>query len=189
MNRQIAQLFGVFVLLFLLLVGATTWSTVFGAEGLEENPKNRRELIRDARIPRGLIYARDARTVLAQNVPRGRRDTRFFTRTYPTGPLFSHAVGYSFIQNGRRGLELSRNDDLSGKEDEFASILSELENQTREGFDVVTNLDPAGQRAAIESLGGRKGGVVAIEPQTGKVRVMASVPSYDANRIPADSRG
>ena len=57
--------------------------------------------------------------------------------------------------NGRRGLEQSRNDDLAGKEDEFASILSGLESRDREGNDVVTNLDVAGTKAAVAGLAGR----------------------------------
>ena len=184
MNRQVVQLFGVVVVLFTTLVIATSWSTVFGADDLEDNSKNRRELIRDARVPRGLIYASDGRTVLARNRRRGTRDNRWYSRIYPTGPLFSHAVGYSYIQNGRRSLEQSRNDDLAGVEDEFESVLTQLESRDREGFDVVTTLDARAQRAALQALGGRKGGVVAIEPATGKVRAMVSVPQYNANAIP-----
>ena len=43
-----------------------------------------------------------------------------------------------------------------------------------------------GTQAAQAALGGRKGAVVAIEPQTGKVRVMVSIPEYDANLVPTD---
>jgi penicillin-binding protein A len=183
MNRQIGQLFALTVLLFALLVGFTSYWTVFDAEGLEDNTANRRPLIEEQKVPRGLILARDGR-VLARSRPEGSGQDRIFTRVYPTGPLFSHAVGYSFIRNGRKGLEQSRNDALAGEEDEFQSILSEIESRRREGFDVVTNLDSDAQRAALDGLAGRKGGVVAVEPQTGKVRVMASIPQYDANRIP-----
>jgi penicillin-binding protein A len=183
-NRQITQLFGLFALLFALLVVFTSRWTVFEAKSLENKPTNRRALIQEQKVPRGLIFARDGRTVLAENRSEGSGQSRIFTRSYPAGPLFSHAVGYSFIRNGRRGLEQSRNEDLAGQEDEFESILSGLESRRREGFDVVTNLDEGGQRAAVEGLGGQKGGVVAIEPSTGKVRVMASVPSYPANDVP-----
>jgi penicillin-binding protein A len=167
-----------------VLVFFTSRWSVLEAESLEDKSANRRPLIEEQRIPRGLIYARDGRTVLARSRAEGSGPSRIFTRVYPTGPLFSHPVGYSFIRNGRRSLEQSRNDALAGEEDEFQSILSELEDKKREGFDVVTNLDPDAQRTALEALGGRKGAVVAIEPETGKVRVMASVPSYDANEIP-----
>jgi penicillin-binding protein A len=184
MNRQIATLFSLFAVLFALLIVFTSRWTVLEAESLEDEPANRRALIKEQKIPRGVIYARDGRTVLARSRAEGSGQSRIFTRTYPTGPLFSHAVGYSFIENGRRSLEQSRNSDLAGEEDEFQSIISELESKSREGFDVVTNLDAEAQRVARDGLAGRKGGVVAIEPKTGKVRVMVSIPEYDANQIP-----
>jgi peptidoglycan glycosyltransferase len=185
-NRQITQLFGLFALLFAVLVVFTSRWTVLEAQSLDDKPSNRRALIQEEKVPRGVIYARDDKTVLARSIPRGSGQSRIFTRSYPSGPLFSHEIGYSFILNGRRGLEQSRNDDLAGKQDEFASILSGLESQRKEGFDLVTNLDPAGQKTAIQGLGGQKGAVVAIEPATGKVRVMASVPGFDANQVPDD---
>jgi penicillin-binding protein A len=185
MNRQIVQLFGLFVLLFALLLVFTSRWTVFEASSLEDNPENRRPLIEEQRIPRGVIYASDGNTVLARSRGRGRGQSRTYTRTYPSGGLFAHPVGFSYIKNGRRGLEKSRNDDLIGDEDEFSEILSGLESSEREGNDVVTNLDVAGTRAAVGGLAGRTGAVVAIEPQTGKVRVMVSNPEYDPNLIPS----
>jgi penicillin-binding protein A len=183
-NRQIAQLFGLTVVLFALLVGFTSYWSVFDAKGLEANSSNRRQLIEEQQLPRGLVLARDGRTQLARSVPRGRGERRTYTRFYPERELFGQPVGYSFITNGRRGLEQYRNDELTGEENEFESILSGLESKQREGSDVVTNLDLEAQRTAYAALGGRKGAVVAIEPRTGKVRVMASDPSYDPNAIP-----
>ena len=169
--------------MFAVLVAFTSYWTVLDAKGLEDNSANRRPLIEAQKVPRELILARDG-SVLARSRGRGRGDDRVFTRFYPTGPLFSHAVGYSFIERGRAGLEQSYDDDLAGREDEFQTVLSGLENRRREGADVVTNLDPKGQKTAISALGGQAGSVVAIEPQTGKVRVMVSIPDYDANQVP-----
>jgi penicillin-binding protein A len=186
LNRQIAQLFGLFVLLFAVLVAFTSYWSVLEADGLEDNPNNRRALIREQKVPRGLILASDGETELARSVPRGRGEDRIFTRTYPTGGLFSHPVGYSFIRNGRISLEQSQNEALAGEEDEFESIFTGLEGREREGLDVVTNLSRPGTEAAVAGLAGRKGAVVAVEPQTGKVRVMVSIPEYDANLIPTE---
>jgi len=185
-NRQIVQLFGLFTLLFAILLAFTSRWTVFEASSLEDNPANRRPLIEEQKIPRGVIYASDGRTKLARSVGHGRGENRIYTRTYPTGPTFGHPVGFSYIRNGRRGLEQSRNDDLAGKEDEFSSILAGLESRSREGNDVVTNLDMGGTQAAVAGLAGRKGAVVAMEPKTGKVRVMVSEPEYNPNLIPSD---
>jgi penicillin-binding protein A len=184
MNTQIRQLYGLFALLFAILVGFTSYWAVVDAEGLEDNPDNRRALIEEQTIPRGFIYARDGQTVLARNRAVRRDGTRIFVRQYPRGGQFAHPVGYSFIENGRRSLELSRNDALVGEENEFESILAGLEDRATEGRDVVTNLDVAGTEAAVAGLAGRKGSVVAIEPQTGKVRVMVSIPEYDPNQVP-----
>jgi peptidoglycan glycosyltransferase len=187
-NRQIVHLFGVFTFLFAVLVVFTSRWTVFEANSLTDNQYNRRPLIEEQRIPRGLIFASDGRTVLAQNRRHGRGQDRTYTRSYPKGGLFAHPLGFSYIRNGRRGLEQSRNDDLVGKEDEFQSILSGLESARDEGNDVVTNLDVRGTEAAQAALAGRKGAVVAIEPKTGKVRVMVSEPEYDPNQIPSEIR-
>jgi penicillin-binding protein A len=185
-NRQIVQLFGLFTLLFAILLVFTSRWTVFEASSLEDNQYNRRPLIEEQKIPRGLILASDNRTVLARSVGRGRGENRIYTRTYPERGLFAHPVGFSFLRNGQRGLEASRNDDLVGEEDEFESILAGLESRDKEGNNVVTNLDVQGTQAAVAGLAGRKGAVVAIEPKTGKVRVMVSEPEYDPNLIPSD---
>ncbi|MGI8844803.1 MAG: penicillin-binding transpeptidase domain-containing protein, partial [Thermoleophilaceae bacterium] len=183
MNRQIVQLFGLSMVLFAVLVGYTSRWSVFEATALKDEPKNRRPLIEEQQVPRGLIKAADG-TVLARSVGRGRGEQRTFTRAYPTGSLFGHSVGYSFIGQGRAGLERSRNPALAGEESELGTVFSQLQNRGREGRDLITTLDPGAQKAAVQALGGRKGSVVAIEPQTGRVRVMVSVPEYDPNQIP-----
>ena len=182
MNRQIVQLFGLSLVLFTVLVAGTSWWTVFGSDDLRANESNRRELIEQQQVPRGLILARDG-TVLARSEPRGRGLQRTFTRTYPTGPLFSHVVGYSYVSVGQAGLEQSRNDDLTGEQDEFGTLFSDLQGRAQEGKDVTTTLDPDAQKVAQDALAGQNGSVVAIEPQTGRVRVMVSIPEFDANEI------
>ena len=47
----------------------------------------------------------------------------------------------------------------------------------------MLTLNPKAQRAALEALGTRCGAVVALEVRTGKVRVMASSPTYDPNLV------
>jgi peptidoglycan glycosyltransferase len=187
-NAQIRQLYAVFAFLFAVLIAFTSYNAVVDAGDLEANRNNRRALIEEQTIPRGFIYARDGKTVLARNRSVRRSGTRIFIREYPRGGTFAHPVGYSFIRNGRRSLELSDNDFLVGEENEFESIFAGLEGRDEEGNDVITNLDVAGTQAAVAGLAGRKGSVVAIEPQTGKVRVMVSIPEYDPNQVPSNFR-
>lgn len=183
MNRPIVHLFGLFTLLFALLVGFTSRWSVFEAQSLEENTANRRPLLEQQRVPRGLIYARDG-TVVASNRQLGNRQTRRFVRRYPTDSLFSHAIGYSYVDRGRAGVEQSKNDVLTGSGNEFASLIDELSG-AQEGDSLRTTLDPDAQRAAKEGLGGRRGSVVAIEPDTGRIRAMVSLPDFDPNAVRA----
>jgi penicillin-binding protein A len=182
-NAPIARLFMVVVVLFAVLVGFTSRWTVFQADALRDNSKNRRELLEEQRIHRGVIRADDG-TLLARS--RERADGSF-VRTYPQPRLFPHAVGYNFINRSRAGLERSYNDDLSGAKNELGGIIDRLAGTQREGDDLLTTLDPAAQRVAEQQLGDRKGAVVALDPRTGAIKVMASVPGYDPNDV-ADDR-
>jgi peptidoglycan glycosyltransferase len=179
MNAPIARLFVVVMVLFAVLVGFTSRWTVFDANALRDNPKNRRELLEEQKIRRGLIRAGDA-TVLARSL---KQPDDSYVRTYPEGRLFSHAVGYSFVRQGRAGLERYYDDDLSGRKSDLGSLIDRLTDSEKDGDNLVTSLDPNAQRVALEQLGGRKGAVVALDPRTGAIRVMASVPGYDPNTV------
>ncbi|HEX8067312.1 MAG TPA: penicillin-binding transpeptidase domain-containing protein [Thermoleophilaceae bacterium] len=183
MNRQITRLFGLFVLLFALLVGFTSRWTVFEAESLEDQPANRRPLLESQRIPRGLVLARDG-TRLATSRRTGARENRRYVRAYPQRGLFAHALGYSFVSRGSAGLERHYNDELTGQHDELTTILDELGGGVDEGDDLRTTLDARAQRTAIQALAGRRGSIVALEPGTGAVRVMVSIPDFDPNEVP-----
>ncbi len=175
MNAPIARLYIFFLLLFGLLIAFTSRWTVFEAESLNANALNRRGVFEEQRIKRGLIRAADG-TVLARSVS-AQDDT--FRRSYPDGGLFSHALGYSYTTLGRAGLERSRNDALSGKRGELGSVVDRVIGRTPVGESVLTTLDPEAQKVALAALDGRKGSVVAIEPETGAVKVMASFPGFD----------
>jgi peptidoglycan glycosyltransferase len=184
MNRPIVRLYGLVVVLFLLLVGFTSRWTVFEASSLRDNPLNRRALLEQERIHRGSILADDG-TVLARSV-RGREGT--YQRTYPTHEEFAHAIGYSYTDLGQSGLERFRNDALSGHTaTNLQTILNQLQGKRPRGDDVQTTLDPRAQRVAISALGEHHGAVLALDPRTGAIRVMASVPGYDPNALRSSS--
>jgi penicillin-binding protein A len=184
MNAPIARLFVVVVVLFGVLVGFTSRWTVFEADALRDNPKNRRELLEEQQIRRGLIRAADD-AVLARSL---KQADNSYVRTYPAGRLFSHAVGYSFVRQGRAGLERYYDDDLSGRNSELGSLIDRLSGSEQEGDNLLTSLDPGAQRVALQQLGGRKGAVVALDPKTGAIKVMASVPGYDPNTVKSQSQ-
>jgi penicillin-binding protein A len=184
MNRQIVKLFGLVVVLFAVLIGFTSYWSVFDAQALKDKVANKRPLLEQQQIKRGRILAADG-TVLARSIAKGTGDGRRYVRRYPEGALYGHPIGYSFVREGDSEFEKFHNDELVGNSSEFGSILDELRGRRQEGNDIVTNIDPAAQRVALAGLEAEGfGAVVAIEPSTGKVKVLASNPSYDPNRVP-----
>jgi peptidoglycan glycosyltransferase len=188
MNRPILRLYLLVVLLFALLVAFTSRWTIFQASSLRENPLNKRALIKQEHIRRGAILAADG-AVLAHSV---RTRAGIYERTYPTGAEFAPAIGYFYpLDQGRAGLERYRDAALSGEQQSnLQSILDQLQGRSEQGDELITTLDPPAQRAAIAALGAHQGAVVALDPRTGAVQVMASTPSYDPNalRNPAASK-
>jgi penicillin-binding protein A len=182
-NRQIIKLFGFIVVLFAILVGFTSWWSVFDAKALKEQNVNKRPLFEQQQIPRGRILAEDG-TVMAKSVSKGKGTGKRYVRQYPTGSLFGHPIGYSFMEYGQTEFEKSHNSELTGEESEFGTILDELTGSKQEGEQVVTSLDVHAQEVATHALeNAGYGAVVAIEPSTGAVKVLASNPGYNPNAI------
>src|SRR5438105_3866196 len=166
--------------MFALLVAFTSRWTIFEAKSLRDNPLNKRSLLEEQRIERGAILAADG-TVLARSL-RTREGT--YERTYPTGEEFAQAIGYSFTDFGRTGLERFRNSDLNGQAGtNLQSILDQLQGRKRRGDKVITTLDPRAQRVANSALAGHRGAVLALDPRSGAVTVMAASPGYDPNAL------
>ena len=128
-------------------------------------------------------------------------------RHYPYGEVMAHAVGsvrrktaedirrldrrrYSRTQFvGRRGVEAFYEDSLHGEPgsrqvevDAHGREQRELDrNPPTPGRNLTLHLDASLQVAAAEALGERRGAVVAIDPRSGGILAMASVPGYDPN--------
>ncbi len=186
-NVPIRRLLAVVLLLFALLVGFTSQWSVFDAEDLEAKTENKRPLFEAQQIKRGKITTADGE-VIANSTKTGDNESYQYVRRYPQGSLFGNPIGYSFITQGTSGFERAENATLTGEENEFVSIIDQIRGQQREGSDIVTTLDASAQQLATDQLEatGRPGAVVAIEPSTGAIRVMASTPGYDPNTVPSD---
>ena len=184
MNKQIIKLFGFIVVLFGILVGFTSWWSVFDAKALKEKEANKRPLLEQQQIRRGRILAADG-TVIAKSIGKGKGADLRYVRRYPEGDLYGHPIGYSFVKYGNSEFEKFHNDQLVGENSEFESILDEITGRKQEGNDIVTNIDAEAQRVALSDLEEAGfGAVVAIEPSTGEVKVMASNAPYNPNAVP-----
>lgn len=128
-------------------------------------------------------------------------------RYYPYSEITAHALGYVGRINrdelrkldpieyagtnyvGKSGVERFYEEALHGKvgyqhveTNARGRTLRVLEKENPvPGDDLRLNLDIRLQQVAFDLLKGRRGAIVAIEPKTGGVLALASVPGFDAN--------
>ncbi len=118
-------------------------------------------------------------------------------RNYPDGPISAHIVGFTDSDNnGREGIELADNQELSGKQGSRRVIRDRLGRIVEDvwvkegvvGSDVVLSIDSRLQfiahkalAAAVERHAAKAGAVVVTDVRTGEVLAMSSWPTYDPN--------
>lgn len=141
----------------------------------------------------------EADKLKALNIPSLRFEERS-ERTYPTGSLFSHIVGFANSKGvGLEGLERTQNDVLNGEDGKqivlrdrhqnIVELIDSPENKpAKAGQTVVLSVNQEMQRlarnelqAAIKQFNAKAGGVVVLDAQNGEILAMASLPDYDAN--------
>ncbi|WP_242112520.1 penicillin-binding protein 2 [Luteimonas aquatica] len=130
----------------------------------------------------------------------------YLTRRYPYGDLLAHIVGYVgrtdekdiaafgaehgvFTHTGRSGVERYYDEILRGKIG-FEEVKTNVEGRplgrvgrvpATAGTDLRLSVDIDLQRAMVAAFGDNDGAAVAIDPKTGEILAMASLPSYDPN--------
>ena len=188
MNRAITRLALVGTGLMVLLVVATTYWQAWAAGDLADRQDNQIQRVAQFTIERGRIVS--GQKVLATNRERKVGGRTLYFRRYPSNGLAAHVVGYSTQERARAGLERSRNDYLIAANQNLSTVyrrtIDELKGATVQGNDLLLTLNMRAQEVAMRALGGRCGSVVALEPETGKVLVMASSPTFDQNTIERD---
>lgn len=186
MNTAIRRVFYGVVVLFALLAFYTARWSIIDADALKRDTLNKIPQLREIREPRGPILTK-AGGPIARSVRRGRGEDAIYQRRYPRGSLFGHPVGYSFVERDATGLEKYYDDQLTGRGEEFISILDSLLGREQEEQTLITTLDATAQTTAVSALAGRPGAVVVIEPRTGRIPVWASVPGFDPNDVRSDA--
>lgn len=178
MHRQIRKVGIGLVFLFLAVFLQLNYVQIFAAEEIASNNANIRSLLREYSIKRGDIITLDGTRVAVSEPKKGQLR---FRRTYPEGDLYGHITGFYSIRYGTSRIEDTFNDQLLGD----SGVISMQDIQDRflgsgeEGDDVRLTIHSRLQQAARAALGGERGAVVAMDPQTGEVRAMWSNPSYD----------
>lgn len=180
-NRNIMKLVYAVTALFLGMMVYMGYFLQVRSEDVINNSYNPRLDSFADRVVRGEILAADG-TVLAQtHLDQNGNEVR----VYPFGSLYGHVVGYS--TRGKTGIESLANFYLlSSHVNLMEQIVNQLMGEKNPGDHVYTTLDHQLQQAASDALGDRRGAVVVMEPDTGKILAMVSKPGYDPNTVAAD---
>ena len=182
MTKELRRLSILMLVMFLALFASTSWIQAIQAEALSENSANKRALYDSYEVQRGSIIA--SGSAIATSVPSG--DVYSWQRVYTDADMWAPVTGYiNPVLGSSTGLEQAMNQELSGTAgSQFLSRIERiLSGQPPRGSNVVLSLDAAAQRAAYDALGDLQGGVIAIEPSTGRVLAMVTSPSYDTNLL------
>ncbi|TAA10191.1 penicillin-binding protein 2 [Pseudoxanthomonas winnipegensis] len=130
----------------------------------------------------------------------------YLTRHYPYGPLLAHVIGYvgrvdeadlaqlgegnsALTHVGKTGLERYYEQQLRGKVG-YEKVETNVEGRAlgvvgrvpaQAGTDLKLSIDIKLQQAMTEAFGQYEGAAVAMDPRTGQILGMVSLPSYDTN--------
>ncbi len=180
-NRAIRLLGGLFVLLFAVIALRQAYVQIVAAPSIAARAHNPRHALLSRY--RGSILATDG-SVLAQ--------TKDGTRVYPMGASLAQTVGYLSARYGTSGLEdaydraLTPAQSSGSASEQLGEIAAAFTGSSKEarGANIVTTIVPAIQKELFAELSrhSRAAGVV-LDPSTGAVLAIASVPSFDPNTV------
>ncbi len=180
-NPQPFLLTGALLGLGLLALAAVTgWWALGRGPALLARTDNARRALADRYVRRGALLDRREQPInLTQGAPGE------YVRVYAY-PDLSSVVGYIHPNYGQTGLEASMDNYLRGLQGNPASLIWAdhlFYGQPPPGLDIRLSLDLRLQAHADFLLGPRRGAIVLMNADTGEILVMASHPTFDANRL------
>lgn len=177
-NKKIIRVLIVISALFLSLLTYLLYFNMFQADKVSTNPYNRRQWDEERYVTRGKIYDKNG-LLLAETVG----DDDNIRRVYSQGRLYSHVIGYCSQVYGKSLLEREYDRELLGKDD-----LDIFKGDKKKGFDLNLTIDNTIQAYAYEQLRGKRGALVAMNPKTGEIIAMVSLPDFDPDAATLESK-
>lgn len=185
MNKEIKRIIIVLsgiCFLFVILVGYLSFFQMFKAEAIVNNSYNKRLWINEEKVLRGSIIDRNGK-ILAYS----EKDGNSYRRFYNYGNLYSHIIGYSYREYGKSGLELEYNNTLLNISDKTPiGELKDMVLPSTEGNTLKLTLDHHLQEYTRKQLNGKKGAVVVMDPGTGEIYSMVSMPDFNTSTLRDD---
>ncbi|MFC4111655.1 peptidoglycan D,D-transpeptidase FtsI family protein [Nonomuraea zeae] len=188
MNGTLKRVAVACLVMFALLMINVNFLQTVRAEGLRSDARNTRNYFDRYAIERGRITA--GGKVIAQSVETD--DNNFkFVRKYPEGKLYAHVTGF-FSPESASAIEASENKLLDGSSADLLlrRSIDLFTGEPTKGASVDVTINPKAQKAAYDALrqSGKRGAVVALDPKTGAILAMVSLPTYDPAELSGTSK-
>ncbi len=181
-NREMAVVTYIVMALFFVLAGYIVYFVIHDSDKILNNSYNNRQELLAKRVTKGKVLSGDGKVLAETVTDKDGNETRY----YPYNGLFAHVVGRS--THGKTGIEASESYTmLTSGINPILGTFNELKGTKNPGNNVVTTLNVSLSEAASNALGNKKGAVVVLDPETGKILAMVSKPTYNPNGL-TDSR-
>jgi penicillin-binding protein A len=185
-NAPLRRVGVVVLVLFGLLFANLNWVQAYKADDYRESRYNGRVQIDKYDRQRGSILAGGNEVALSVETT----DNLKYLRTYPFKESYAHLLGFSPVNGRDTALELSEDEFLSGRSDKLIAnrVWDMITGKNTPGGNVLLTVSRTAQETAYKELVANKnrasrGAVVALDPTTGGVLAMVSMPSFDPNAI------
>lgn len=186
MNAPLRRVGVVVMILFGLLFANLNWIQAYKADEYRNSDYNGRVQVAEYERKRGNIEVGGTAFALSKETDGKLK----FQRTYPGGAMYAHVLGYKPVNLGDTGIERLENDFLAGTSDQLIAnrIKDMFTGDQTGGGNVLLTLSKRAQETAYKQLndnqvGARRGAAIAIDPRTGAVQALVSMPSFDPNPL------
>jgi penicillin-binding protein A len=176
----------VIFVLFGLLFANLNWVQGYKADEYRTSAYNGRVVVAEYEKARGVIEA-DGQPLAKSKAT---DDALKYLRVYPETEAFAPVIGFKPVNGAETGVERSEDEFLAGTSDKlFADRISDMfTGDNTSGGNAVLTLNTRAQKVAYQELthnerGVTKGAAIAIDPRTGAIQAMVSMPSYDPNPL------
>ncbi|MFF0231591.1 peptidoglycan D,D-transpeptidase FtsI family protein [Micromonospora sp. NPDC005254] len=186
MNAPLRRVGIVVMVLFGLLFANLNWIQAYKADEYRTSDYNGRVQVADYKRKRGNIEA-GGTAVATSKETTGKLK---FQRTYPGGAKYAHVLGYKPVNLADTGIEQVENDFLAGTSDQLIGdrFKDMFTGDETGGGNVLLTLSKRTQDVAYDQMrnnqvDAKRGAAIAIDPRTGAVQALVSMPSFDPNPL------
>ncbi|WP_433389025.1 peptidoglycan D,D-transpeptidase FtsI family protein [Micromonospora sp. KLBMP9576] len=190
MNAPLRRVGIVVMVLFGLLFANLNWIQAYKADEYRTSDYNGRVQVAEYERRRGNIEAGGTAFALSKETSGELK----FQRSYPGGAKYAHVLGYKPVNLAESGIEKFENDFLAGTSDQLIAnrVKDMFTGDQSGGGNVLLTVSKRAQDVAYEQLGDNrvdaaKGAAIAIDPRTGAVQALVSMPSFDPNPLVSHS--